>query len=252
METKMVRDRTHRAEQVAQAAQGHHERVGSKLAQRCQPLLREGEVMPDWGLVVRLIGRGLLQSSSLLLDADRSHQAELADDLSPREDREEAAESVYDRLTSIRKLAESVFGQAAVLALGYQGATPRLPRDLRDLAEVVKGNLPKLAQQVAEPGLSMDPAPQAAALSADLEALTAALVRYDGETKEAEVTLAAKNSAMAAFDARLSATVRALEGLFELAGEPELSRRVRPSRRAPSKASPQTQPATADDKAPIA
>lgn len=69
--------------------------------------------------------------------------------------------------------------------------------------------------------------------SGDFEALDAAVADVTREAREAQVTQAAKVSAIAAHDTLFASVANVAEGLLTLVGENDLARRVRPSARRP-------------------
>ena len=79
--------------------------------------------------------------------------------------------------------------------------------------------------------LTLDVASLASSLDPKVLAVEAALGTVNQEAREAQLTLVAKQRAIAEYDATFRAVATTLEGLFSYAGLPELAARVRPSRR---------------------
>ena len=91
MFSKMITDRTKDTDSVV-AALSH---LGPKLATRAEELLgpylntKKGETMPDLALLATLVVRLLTDRAGKMTDADSAHDAELADDAEPRQERDE-------------------------------------------------------------------------------------------------------------------------------------------------------------------
>lgn len=233
MYSKMVNDRYDSALVVIQAAVTHGDMVAMRLSQTIAPALPEdgGDNMAG---VIRRLGRTLQSSVDVLVNADEAHEAEKADDVAVRNELEGAIEGMYREVVDFRAGLEAVGKTEAVQHIGLSGTTPRDPTELMRLGRVIQGQLPGLASIVpARRGVVFDAMSFA-------EPVTLALVRLDTareallrEQREFEVTLLAKNEALAAYDACFMSVARALESLFRMAGLGWLADRVRPSSRRP-------------------
>ncbi len=84
-------------------------------------------------------------------------------------------------------------------------------------------------------GITVDPRATAAQLAAAADELDGALADLDAALKQAEVTRAAKNDAIAAYDATFLRVAKVAESLFHFAGLHQLALRVRPSTRRPGR-----------------
>jgi len=177
----------------------------------------------------------VLEASTTAMDqADAAHEAELADDASPRRTRDEASEALAAALVDLRSAVGLLYGPAVAGTLGFDGATPRDPTAVATLARRVLERLPELSGATPlTPGLTFDPAPLRDTITTELDLLDPALQQVARESREAEHTLVAKQATIAEYDATFRAVATSLEGLFTLAGATELADRVRPSRRRP-------------------
>lgn len=230
--SKGVIDRERSSQRVTQATQVHAGAAREGLNALFAPVLRPGEQMPDWGLVMDLLARALETTLGALVAADAAHHAELADDKEPRDRRDESVEVLYSLLIEVRALASTLLGAKAVAELGFSGQTPKEPRALATLATAVEGRLAEvLARYPGRRGLTLDAAELRAEVAAPRAALDAALAAVAREAREADATLAAKAAALADHDARFSTVAGLVAGLLTLAGRPELAARVRPSTR---------------------
>lgn len=75
-----------------------------------------------------------------------------------------------------------------------------------------------------------------------VDELRSALDEVDEKNREAQVTQSEKDKAMAELQQAFAASIRLLESLAELAGEPELAEKVRPTRRRRSAAKEEETP----------
>ncbi len=98
-------------------------------------------------------------------------------------------------------------------------------------------------------GVNVERVGLSANFESDLEELSNSLTEVDLKSREAEITQTAKDEAMSEFNVIYGATIRLLEALAILAGNPELAKRVRPTRRRRSSGSDtaSAEPATEAD-----
>lgn len=178
--------------------------------------------------------RGALQMRrDQMLEADTQHESELADDSSVRDERDQAAAALTEKVVELREPLTSLYGAKAARA-AIVGKTPQDPVALERFAGEVIQNLgtatwpePRFA------GASLDFAAVAADLSAAREALQSALGQVATGAREAQSTLAQKNQAIEEFDQAFTGVATSLSELFTLVGERELADKVRPSVRRP-------------------
>ncbi|HZF53798.1 MAG TPA: hypothetical protein VE093_34375 [Polyangiaceae bacterium] len=230
MPSKQVVDRQKSAQAVIAAGETNASLIAAELEKLLTPHLRKTEKIPDVDLLIDLVARYLGTSTDAMIAADEKNLLELAGDDAARNDRDEAAAALYAAVGDLREWVTALFGTAALRALGFSGPTPQEPVALSRFAGEVISALtsPKLPKP-KRPGVKWDPADTVAELKAARETLDLAGVAP--EAREAQGTLAAKNTAIAEYDERFARTAGFYAGLFRLAGQADLADRVRPSPR---------------------
>lgn len=199
-----------------------------------EPLLEEGEKLPDTRLFIRLIDRAIAQKATAMVEADRAHQIELADDAAPRQARDEYGNKLRKSLVAFRSGVDTVHGAAGLKALGVHAAVPAENGALVSLGK-------KVAALLHEPKLG---APINKEVTINLEAfaktirirsrkLAAALQDVAREVREAQVTLDAKDKAQESHDSFFQRGATAIEALARLASMDAVADKARPSARTP-------------------
>lgn len=229
--SKMVSDRARAARRVAQSARAHAESVGARLDAE---FATAGVEAPPAGAMIESLGALITARADAMEAADRAHEAELADDVLPRDDRDAAFEALLVEFTGLRDVVAVVGGARLVKRLGLAGAAPRTADALLQAARMTRERLRVIPLPAAR-GVQIDADALIGAFDAGIEALAKALVAVDREAREAEATLQSKHQAMATYDQAFSGAAAALSALFVLADEPDLARRVRPSVRRPGR-----------------
>lgn len=232
MPSKQVVDRQKSAQAVIAAGETNASLIAAELEKLLTPHLRKTEKIPDVDLLIDLVARYLGTSTDAMIAADEKNLLELAGDDAARNDRDEAAAALYAAVGDLREWVTALFGTAALRALGFSGPTPQEPAALSRFAGEVISALtsPKLPKP-KRAGIKWDPADAIAELKAAREALDKHLAGVAPEAREAQGTLAAKNTSIAEYDERFARTAGFYAGLFRLAGQADLADRVRPSPR---------------------
>ena len=241
MASKQVLDRQKLTSLVVAAGQSHGALIAQRLGDTLLPYVKRGETLPDLKLVSDLCLRWLSDAESTLVAADLAHERELADDSEPRRRRDEHAAALREQLIDLRDLVSALYGTDATLALGMSGETPTdavaLSRQGKNvLLALASVRLPKPRRRGAE----LSPKEIEAELKPAVAALDQALADVARESREAQATLAARDTAWAEFERRYSATTAVLAALLAAAGETALSEKLRPS--AGRKPQPQPEP----------
>ena len=250
MPSKQVVDRTKSGDAVSAAATIHAERVAQVVGNVFSPFLEKGEKMPDVRLLSILVGRWLSKAGAQMAEADEAHIHELSDDDPARERREKAQAALSDEIVELREWMSALFGARAVRSFGFSTETPRDPTALSRFAgEVCKSLREKDFPKPKREGVTFAPAKEAAKLEKLRKELDEALAEVAREAREAQGTLAKKNTAIAGYDDTFRRGAKYLEGLFTLAAEVELAERVRPSSRRPGQTEEMAPPAEATEAA---
>ena len=253
MASKQVIDRQKLGELVLATSETHVTALTARLKSELSPHLQRGETLPDFAQVSALFLRWLADAQKTLIAADLAHERELADDAAPRRARDDAASEVRGQLISLREMVSVMYDPSAVQELGIIGDTPSDAVAVSRQATAVLSalgtvKLPKPRRKGAEVNLKEIEAelrPAAASLSKALSAVPR-------EVREAEVTLSARNQAMAEYDRRYSATTAVLSALLLSAGEQALADKLRPlSGRRRKDADPPDDPGAPPDGPPL-
>lgn len=215
------------------AAQG--DRVAAGLEERLRTVLEEGEELPDVRFLLKLLER-LIERSSRDLDQVDIDGFKKAMGLSAlRFECRKVKREVHAATVRIRKaLVELVGSKQCRFQFGLALRTPRGAADLAIEARSLVSRLANPGLELAKsllPGLEADPEGWVAELSPGVG-------RLEGLLRQIEVRRIAVSDAVIARRKALdaSAETRRLvlgtcEGLFALAGQKELARRLRPRRR---------------------
>lgn len=168
-----------------------------------------------------------------LVQKDRAHAIELADDDAPRQERDSAKAALRETLFGIRDTLEGVFGASIAAAYGLSGATPEDSNELLSRAAAVSellANRP-LVEKPLRLGVMVDLKAIASELNVHIGALDKALGDVRREEREAQVTRDARNASLAAWSASYQGVADILTGMLELVGKQALAERVRPTSR---------------------
>jgi hypothetical protein len=183
--------------------------------------------------VITAFGAHLERTTTSLVNTDRAHTTELADDDGIREERDERTVDLKDLLSTLRSNLIRNYG--AIVAGAYAlGAA--LPDDAPALL-LLAGNVENLlrTRALVEPGKNQSLKINAVLAADDVKnsaaALRTALGDVEREKREAQLTQGAKNEAMATWGATYPAVADGAAAFFALGGRPDLAQRVRPTAR---------------------
>ena len=167
-------------------------------------------------------------------DAEDEHAARSIRASREQKDRDAVARVAYDKMVTERQGLEAFHPDGSFELAFLKGKTPRVPERLYEqLVQTVK----LLHQPAVEPrepkstSLKLDLEQVAQNLEPCIPDLRAAIDRADRANKEAEGSLVAKRKAVRQLRRTVVWVGRTTEGLFYLAGEDELARRIRKSTR---------------------
>ncbi len=209
----------------------HARDVGRHLGEWLRPWLRDGEILPDFTLVLQLPARMIRHAGQRLrerqseLDEARSQEAEA---LSCRD---QTAAALRRKLVQLRQLLASVFGATrATRLLGIAGKTGRASQHALLLSQAEAFlSLFRDPQRLAIPDSAyyFDPA----AATADLEPLAVALREARNHLDEIRqvnaARLEAKDRAWAELDGGLQCAVSILSGWLVLIRRLDLAEKLR-------------------------
>jgi hypothetical protein len=219
---------------IAAAATELSVETRAAIHERLAPYLREGEVLPDAGLLQELLGRFLEAQGNELVAADSVYQAEVRDHRLARVAHLEAMRATRADLRWFRQVVESIFGtDHCKLALGTRNFTTRNPAILAGLARQASQVLrqPAFYFIATTPGsVGTNSASLAAALEARATALQESTSKLLGNHKlRRQIELGNKDAALAATKQAISEAATLLKGLFVFTGNRFVARRLRPS-----------------------
>jgi hypothetical protein len=243
MSSKQVTDRQKNAASVLAAEEAHVAPAAGEIAKALSPFLKAGEELPDAALLAALAGRMLAKREEELVAADSAHEAELGDDEEPRRARNEAAAALYDEVTQTREWLRGFFGVGALRGLGFSGETPEDPVVLARFAGQVIDALGKPLPAARQKGATWDPAQTVKSLVEKRDALQVHLADVAREQREAQLTWAARESAMDGFDRDYQRALALIEGLLRFGGQDALADRLRPATRKAAKSAQGAEPA---------
>ncbi|UJR80558.1 hypothetical protein [Sandaracinus amylolyticus] len=252
MSSKMVSDRIASTRAVQGSLEQNADAIATHIAARLRPHLRAGERMPDVALLVQLLGRELASRADTMQRADRAHEIELADDAGPRAARDRHAATLREVYTDLRNTVLSAYPDEALALLHLREPASMVPSVLAEQAHATREALLDASIRLPKPrrkGTKLDRDDYAQELSESALALSKALADIDREAKEADVALAAKTTAIDAFDDAFGLEVPVLASLYALAGQDVLASklRVNPRSRGTLVVTPGGDPATPND-----
>lgn len=212
------------AEDIVIAIETHAGDIDSAAAARLRPELRGGERWPSLGLLLLLAGRRVKRCLAAYADAEAALDAERADDVAPRAERDAQAQALFAQLRKVKSAVDSLYGAATVRALQLPAELPRDPAALAQSAGHVVDALKKTklpAPQVEGVG-RVDAGVWVDLLATPLEKLKAARAKVNQEDKELAAALAARDEAAAAASAAMVDALQLARAAARLAGKAAL------------------------------
>lgn len=230
--SRMVSDRVSITHTVASAVVIHGPEAAPELEKTLFP-----DGPPPGGITVAAVldalGGLLTRRTAALVAADRTHAVELADDDEHRAKRDERITDLRGYLSSLRANLTGNYGPGLSVAYGLPAAIPDDAASLLTLAGSVEHLLRNrpLTEPPKRHSLAIDPVATADDLQAAAAELQASLGDVEREKREAQLTLNAKNEALAEWTSGYQGVADAVSALFYLAGKRELAEKVRPTAR---------------------
>lgn len=191
------------------------------------------EAVPDIDGIQRFAAWAISFYAEKMMQLDDLHQQERQQDWVPRAKRDEATEAAYQEYVKVRRMMTAALAPETVASiLGLEGETPRNPFVLAD-------KLRFAVQRMSSPetyfpdiqiaGLAQNWPELVQRLSSALTPLDAALQELELETKAAHTALLDKRRAIRRYRAAYRGWTGILRGLYTVAGEAELARRLSPT-----------------------
>lgn len=228
---KTVDTRVQSSSHVFQAALTHRELVAESLAARAIAI--EGastKATKDVFLILVDFLASSLGTSSKSVDlAELAVVAERADDIEPRQTRDAALNQLISTALRTRSIVEDALGPSGLRTYGFEGATPRTPKELFSFSQNVSNLLKEMPFQITKEGITYNSAAVKTALDDRISQLDTALTHVQREEQELADKLGQRDKLLETWGDDYQGTADTLTGLFRLIGRKDLAERVRPS-----------------------
>lgn len=222
------------AKEINVAINSDGDRVGGLLNERYSTPVSEGEPAFDYRQHMRQLPRQLGSALEGVITAEDDHSEQLIRVSRAQDERNEITTRSYDKLVAARQGLEGLYKSGGFELAFLSGKTPQVPKKLCEQL----GQSVKLLEQPAVEwrdskvkGFNINRDEMAADLKSEWTALVDVLDLVADAKKAAEVTLLAKREATDELSRTVIWVGRTAEGLFHLAGEDELAKRIRTSAR---------------------
>lgn len=224
------------ASSIAAKASAQPAETKTVLEEKLAPFLKEGEAMPDAGLLQELLGRFLAAQGDALVAADDVYQAEILQHRLLAQAMKSAMKELRRELRVFRAVVENNWGEERCqLALGTRSFTTRDPGILAGLGR-------QAAQVLKQPAFAFEPNAVGSSgfdsqgLSELLESKAQEVQRLAGDVQgrikvRRQTEQGNKDEALAATKTAISEAAALLKGLFVFSGKSNLARRMQPSHR---------------------
>lgn len=170
----------------------------------------------------------LESSGELLRTTEYAYTQEQADDPPGRDQRDEDAAALAERIAIVRELLRSTLGSAAVRRYGLRGTLPARPLELVELgANAVELLRSQPATATPMPGVTIDTNVLAAELEARVTALRQSLDTVAIEERELHVARTARDAALDRWTRVYPGVGALVEGLYRIGGRADLAARIR-------------------------
>lgn len=224
MASQTLTDTEKLADDIVAAIDAHTASIDSAAKERMSAELRHGEEWPSLALLLGLTSRRVSKTLKAYVAAEKALDAERADDVQPRADRDRYAAALAAQLKMIKGVVEMVFGDTTARAFQIPGEIPRDPAKLSLAGDDVKGALAtkKLpAPQVTGLG-KVDAKEWIEGIDTPLEALKKARAKVNQEDKELTAALAVRDKALDALSAAMVDALAFAKGAAAIAGQDHL------------------------------
>jgi len=231
MASRMVSRRQKFRKFVAGSVRAYADTVHTGLAETLTPLLQEGETLPDFALVQKLLLRLVRTQEAAMVEADGSNEQELGGEAFLRRRRDELLTALYTRVVEVRLAAAGVFGSAAARELmRLTEETSRDPEHLILQARQViihlrNPDVPIPAIQID--GIETDLETWISRVEAAIAELTPLLEDVETDKRVGITVIKEKQEAIDSFDSILRSVAQVLRGCFTLGGLGREAERLR-------------------------
>lgn len=208
----------------------HAREAGRLLGEWLRPWLREGEVLPDFTLVLQLPVRMIEEAGKRLSESEKKLAESRGDEGEARDWRDHQASMLRRKLVETRRHFSAVYGpRHAATLLGIEGKTAQASQKALLLSQA-DGVLKVLRdpRRLAIPDAAgFDPAAAAAALEPLVAGSREAYGRLEEVHHESAARLAARDQARADLDRGLPCVVSILSGWLGLIRRADLAEKLR-------------------------
>ncbi len=256
MASRLVVLRQRLANTIHAALERFSEVVAPVLGERTGPFLQDGEVLFDFSLLQRVLGRMVEASFERMVAADKAHLDELTNDIAPRIERDKLVAAVRQKLIDVRGIVQGLFGRKrAVEVVAVDGETATQPDLLWRQAEHTLSRLrsPDLRLPAASTAaFAFDPTTLADELDPMVAALEASITTVNLDRRAAATSQQEKKDAIEDHDLLITACGRIVSGFYLLAQRPDLADRIRLALRPKSRTQNGDEPPASSDTEPAA
>ncbi len=238
------------AKEIAVAIVTDGDRIGGRLNEINPLPVEEGEPAFDYRKHMQSLGLQLEEAQADVVAAEDEHAARKIRVARRRSELDEVGRVSYDKMVVARQGLETVYESGSYELAFLTGKTPRAPERLYGQLEQSVGLLKQPAVEPRQPkskAVSIDHDQVLEDLEPELPLLRGAIDRHARTKKEAEGSLVAKQEAVRNLRRTVVWVGRTTEGLFYLAGEDELAKRIRTSTRRPLRPSEESSEEPAED-----
>jgi hypothetical protein len=209
--------------------ESHAREAGRELGEKLRPWLREGEVLPDFSLVLQLPARMVEQAGTRLHECQDGLDQSMAQEGEARTSRDQKASMLRKDLVELRKLFSAVFGSqraAKVLGIDIKTADASQHELLLSQAEAVLKALGEPLRLASPAHFHVEPASAAEALEPLVAASREACCHLDGVRRASATRREARDHARAHLGRGVHAVVSIFGGWLDLVRRPDLAKRL--------------------------
>ncbi len=230
MAPKMITDREKAGRTLDSALEAHGPLLVEGLEEFFAPVLEEGEEMPDFEQLIRLMRRAAAHHRDRMTETENRWKDLKTERNGLRYALEEARKVVREMLTKLRRWLKAQIGRkAAGSKMGVRGNTPRDVTRLLMAGWQLHGNLEEIEPKY--PGIQLEADKLGAQLRERLENLDETQVRLMETVKAVDAAVVEKKEAFDANNETFIDLASMTVAFYRMAGYPELAEAVQPSRR---------------------